>query len=351
MLDELAKQDTPLNVNDVRDVLDGVHVENVTSWTIESMVADLTNGMIYIYFFWQYDKPLIINIKEELKDPRPAGDLSLLFPEEVQNEASKRYDELQTKGNQCRRFGTLWWMAVILSIVLFFAFSDNRQRKSLVWILALVFLGPLAFISWLIFARNNKSNIWRNTLQEVFGDLIPVIVAYLLVLTCIILVPAFQANWPLQIVLVFGLPILFSWLIFHTLLLFAKSEVSFVKFMLLRLPHCITVTWLGMGGITVVSLLLVNLSIQRCQIFPFSFNTLLIWWSVVVLGGFIATILLFFYEFWSVKRRNIAWTALVEKEVKVKTQTWKQLWWVVVVSIIVLLLCLAAAVALNNTLN
>jgi len=71
----------------------------------------------------------------------------------------------------------------------------------------------------------------------------------------------------------------------------------------------------------------------------------------VVLGGFIATILLFFYEFWSVKRGNIAWTALVEKEVKVKTQTWKQLWWVVVVSIIVLLLCLAAAVALNNTLN
>jgi len=350
MLDELVKRDAAVTLSDARDVLDAVHVENVTSWTIESMVADLTNGLVYIYFFWQYDKPLILNVKEELENPRPAGDLSLLFPEEVRNEAKNRYDELQAKGNRCQWYMYVWVIAVMLSLTLFFVFSDNRQRKSVLWILALVFLGPLGLLAWLIFARNTKANILRNTVQEVLGDLIPVVIAFVLVLAFMILIPAVQANWPLQLVVVFGLPILFSCL-FQTSLLFIRSEMGYGILMLERLPHVIVVTLLGIGGIIVAGLPLVNLSIQLCTVFPFSVNTVLVWWSVVVIGGIIAVILLFSFEYLSVKRGYLAWTALVEKETKVKTQSWKLLWWVILVCVVVLVLCLAAGVALNNYLN
>jgi hypothetical protein len=106
-----------------------------------------------------------------------------------------------------------------------------------------------------------------------------------------------------------------------------------------------------MGGVIVLSLALVNRSFQLCQVFPFSMNSIVIWWSVVVIGGLVAAVLLLLFEYWSVKRGYVAWTALVEKEIKVTTQSWKQLWWVILVSVVVLVLCLAAGVALNNSLS
>jgi len=351
MLEDLINQDGALTIDNARDVLDAVHVESVNSWTIESMVADLTNGLVYIYFFYQYDKPLILNVADELKNARPGGDLSLLFPEEVRNEAAKRCDELQSRAERCHWYGIIWALLIILSVLVFFIFSDNRQRKSLTWILAMIFLGPLALLSWMILVRNTKENIWRNTMQEVLGDLVPVAIASFLVLCALILVPALQSSWTLQVVVVFGLPIIFSWLVFHAPMLSIKSDMGFGRFFMARLPHVIAATLLGMAGITSASIPLVNLSIQICPVFPFSINTVLTWWSLVVMGGFIAAILLFFYEYLAVKRGYIAWTALVEKETKVKTQSWKQLWWCILICIVVLILCLVTGIAVNNSLN
>ena len=67
------------------------------SWTIETLVADLVNGVIYLYYFYQYENPVIINVKDELANPREAGPLSRLFPEDVQLEAANRYRQV-TKG-------------------------------------------------------------------------------------------------------------------------------------------------------------------------------------------------------------------------------------------------------------
>jgi hypothetical protein len=351
ILNELIHSDAQLTLSDARDVLEAIHVENVSSWTIVSTIADLTNGQVYVYFFWQYNKPLIINVKEELDNPRPASELSLLFPEEVRKEAKRRYDEIQSKRNRCHLYGTSWGIAIILSLILFFVFAEIRQRKSALWILAMIFLGPLAFLSWLIFARNMKSNTVRNTIQEVMGDLIPVVISYFAVLTVMLLIPSLQANWPLQLVVVFGLPVLFTWLVFHVPLLFNKSDMAIGKFMFARLPHTIAVTLLGMGGIIALSLALVNISFRLCPVFPFSMNTVFIWWSIVVMGGVIAAILIYIFEYWSVKRGYIAWTALVEKDIKVNTQSWKRLWWVMLLCLAVLILCLAAGVALNNLMS
>jgi hypothetical protein len=351
MLGELVESDAPLTFSDARGVLEAIHVENVTSWTIASTLADLTNGNVYVHFFWQYDKPLILNVKEELENPRPAGKLSLLFPEEVRKVAAKRYDELQSKGRGCKRFGTFWEISVILSLILFFVFADNRQRKSLLWILTMLFLGPIGLVSWLIFARNTKSNSLRNTIQEVLGGLIPVVIAYIITLVAIMLVPAVRGNWPLQLAIVFGLPILLSWLAFQAPLLYPKSEMGFGRFALTRLPHVLVTSLIGMAGIFVAGLASINLSIRLCSIFPFSGNAFLIWWSLVVMCGVVAAMLLYGFEYWSVKRGYLAWTALVEKDMKVTTQSWRQLWWVILISVVVLLLCLVAGVALNNSLS
>jgi hypothetical protein len=58
-LEQLMRQDSDLTVQDAVNVLDAVHVEEDTSWTVGSMVADLPQGIVYLYYFYQYDRPVV----------------------------------------------------------------------------------------------------------------------------------------------------------------------------------------------------------------------------------------------------------------------------------------------------
>jgi len=93
-LEQLVSQDNNLTVQDAVNVLDAVHVEEDTSWTIESMVADLPHGIVYLYYFHQYDRPVVLNVMEEIANVRAEGPLSELFPEDVQQEATRRYQRV-----------------------------------------------------------------------------------------------------------------------------------------------------------------------------------------------------------------------------------------------------------------
>ena len=61
-------------------MLDAVHVEGGTSWTIESLVADLPNGIVYLYYFHQFDRPVVLNVAEEIASARAGGPLSSVVP-------------------------------------------------------------------------------------------------------------------------------------------------------------------------------------------------------------------------------------------------------------------------------
>jgi hypothetical protein len=76
--------------------LDAVHLEGIdlSSWTIGSMVADLPHGIVYLYYFYQYDRPVVLNVMEEIANGRADGPLSRLFAEDVQHEATRRYQRL-----------------------------------------------------------------------------------------------------------------------------------------------------------------------------------------------------------------------------------------------------------------
>ena len=93
-LKQLVRQKGELTFQDAVNVLDAVHVEADTSSTLESMVADLPHGIVYLYYFYQYDKPVVLNVMEEIAHPRAEGPLSRLFPKDVQQEATRRYQPL-----------------------------------------------------------------------------------------------------------------------------------------------------------------------------------------------------------------------------------------------------------------
>jgi hypothetical protein len=95
LLGTLVSRGGELTAQDATDALDAVHVEGGASWTIESLVADLPGGIVYLYCFHQFDQPVVLNLAEEIANPRAGGPLSRLFPEDVQQEGVAGYLYIQ----------------------------------------------------------------------------------------------------------------------------------------------------------------------------------------------------------------------------------------------------------------
>ena len=56
IMGQLLAKEGPVTSADATNVMDAVHVDEGSSWTIETMVADLVNGIVYVYYFYQYDQ-------------------------------------------------------------------------------------------------------------------------------------------------------------------------------------------------------------------------------------------------------------------------------------------------------
>jgi hypothetical protein len=118
---------------DVAGVLDAVHQEGVASWTVSSLVADLPNRTVYLYYFFQFDKPVVLHVRDEIAHPRAEGQLSALFPEEVRREAARRYRQMQARTGSCRVTGQTWLGLVLAGLLLLVALSAGRGKGLRFW--------------------------------------------------------------------------------------------------------------------------------------------------------------------------------------------------------------------------
>jgi hypothetical protein len=347
MLGQLVKNTEQLTATDATSVLEAVHVEKGSSWTIESLVADLVNGIVYLYYYHQFDRPIVLNVKDELSNPREAGPLSILFPVDVQKEANRRYNQAQTTTRINKIVGISWIAIILVSLVLLFTIAVDNKRGFRLWIPAVVVLGPVALLVKLIVVQSRKTAIWRRAMVETVGDLIPAVVAFIVALIVLILIMLSRgASWPLQVILVFGLPLFASWLIFHGPLLAPVSQRNFGKFLIQRLPQVLVSTILGLAGIFAIALPLVNQRLNMFQLLPLFLTC----WAIVVLGAIAGGFLIFLYEHWAVKRSFQAWIILAGDAGEVITPSWRKLWWWILLSFVILFIGLIAGVRLVQML-
>jgi hypothetical protein len=349
MLGQMISQTGLVTVLDAASVLDAVHQDGGSSWTISSMVADLTNGVVYLYYFYQFDRPVVLNVKEELANPRAPGPLSKLFPDDVQQEAASRYHQIQVNGWHCKIIGIIWIAIVLISLIIFLTLPFDSKRKLRFWIPALIILGIPALLVWLLSRYGRKDGSWRTAILESMGDLMPTSLGIVIALVVIIMIMISQgSNWILQVVLLFGIPLLTGGLVFHGSLLAPVTQKSYGHFIIKRMAHLLTVTNLGIAGIFVVALPLINKATTICTIFPISFLSVLILWVIVVLGSLVSVILLFLYNYWAYRKGFQAWSVLVWSEKEVTTPSWRDLCWWIILSYITIFLCTAAGALLNQ---
>jgi hypothetical protein len=349
MLDNIINRAGPPSFKDATDVLNAVHVDKGASWTIESLAADLVNGIVYLYYFYQYDSPVILNVKQELANPREAGALSRLFPEEVRKTAAIRYRQIMFKAKMYKIIGITWAALILASITLIFTIFKDRKRGLKYWFPAVVILGPIALIIRFFAQRNQKKDMIRKALVETGGDLMPVVFSYTVALTSLIMITLSRgAGQGLQAGMMLGLPLLIGWLIFHVPALSTMNIGRYLRFLIQRLPLVLVTTFLGLAGILVIALPTVNHSLQGMNLIPLSLWSVMAWWAIVMVGGLGGGILIFLFESWSVKKGFSAWVILSGEKGEVVTPSWGVLWWWILLSIAVLLAGLVITIKLLN---
>jgi len=335
MLGQLINREGSLNFNDITSVMDAIHQE-LSSWTIETLVADLVNGVIYLYYFYQFDDPVIINVMEELANPREAGPLSKLFPEDVQLEAANRYRQVTKSIRINNVVGRSWSALIIFSMILLFIIPP-RNKGLRFWIPAVLVLGPFALAARILALNPAKTSIWRKAVMETGGNMVSVAIAYLVALIIMILkMISGGIGQQQQAFLFLAFPLLASWIIFQSPLLALTGKKNFFKFLFQRLPQVLVTTFLVLGGIFPVSMVLVNRTIAMSQVIPLSPWIVITWLAIIVAGSLIGGIFIFLYEHWAVKRGYQAWNVFAGNEGDVITPGWSKLWWWVIISVLII---------------
>jgi len=349
LLGKLIEKGEPLNYNDVTNVMDAVHQQG-SSWTIETLVADLTNGIMYLYFFYQYDVPVIINVKDELANPREAGPLSRLFPEDIQQEAAKRYEQVTKVIRINNVAGRSWGALILISLILMFIILPRKKGLKF-WIPAVIVLGPIALLTRYMALNSGKTSKWQDALIETIGNLTPVVIAYLVSQIVLILkMISGGISEQQQVLIIIGLPLLTTWIIFQSPILAFAGKKNFGRFLFQRLPQVIVTTFLGLAGIFAVSMPLVNKSLAMSQIVPLSPWIVMTWWAMIVAGSLIGGLMIFFYECWAVKRGYQAWNVFAGNEGEIITPKWSKIWWWALISILILFAGLIAGIMMLKIL-
>jgi len=347
LLGQLVKKEGPVSGKVVTSVMDAVHVEGA-SWTIETMVADLVNGVMYLYYFYQYENPVIINVKDELANPRTSGPLSKLFPENVQKEAAERYKKMTKASRMNIIIGVSLSAFIVVSLAFLFVLPA-RKKGLRFWIPAVITLGPVALLARLLTLNSSKTSIWQNAIIETTGNLVPVVIAYLIAIIVMILkMISGGVSEQTQALFFLGLPLLLSWIVFQSPVLAIAGRKNFVKFLFQRLPQVLVTTFLASATISPATIILVKRTIVMSQIIPLSPWIVMTWLAIIILGSIIGGLLILLYEHWAVKRGYQAWNVFAGNEGEVTTPEWKKLWWWIPISMGVLFTGLLIGIVLSK---
>ncbi len=333
MLADLVSADSALTVEDTTAVLDAVHGEGGSSWTIESMLADLPNGVVYLYTYYQFDHPLVLNVADEIAKAPPPTMLSYMFPEDVRAESARRYHQALDNQGLCLQIGKIWVGMVLVSLVLMTLFARRNFWGWVFWLDVVIVLGPLGLLAWLLAGLKQKARPWQAILVETVGHLPPVVLAFMVMLAVIILFPQAQANQLLLILFIFVLPTLLGWLFFQGPLLALAARRGYLRTLGQRLPVAWVGANLGIAGIFALAMPLVNWLSNTCSMMEPSPWTLVSLWAVVIAGAVLGLLLILLYELWAVRRGYTAWSVLTSGDGEVSSPGWRRLWWWILLSI------------------
>ncbi|MBI9067602.1 MAG: serine hydrolase [Salinivirgaceae bacterium] len=92
------KNESDLDVNHIRYILDAAHIESGLGNTLYSYICDLVNGKIYLYYWHQFEEVAILDVAEEIKKNSDPTLIKTLFSKELIDKTRKELEQYQNEG-------------------------------------------------------------------------------------------------------------------------------------------------------------------------------------------------------------------------------------------------------------
>jgi len=337
MLEEINDQDD-LTAERAASVLDAVHVETATNWTVMSVVGDLPRGLVYVYLFHQFDAPIVLNVAEEIANPPTPGPLRALFPPATIRQVDQAYERLTSRSAPCDALSYTWLGLVAISLVALLFLVRPGRRGFALWLMVVVVMGPVGLLLWLIAKKGRRTSV----LVEVICDLPPYVVGGGIALLMIIFIAEIGDNDLLQLIACYGLPLTIGLFLYQAPLLARATRSGYGRTLTRCLPTVLVSTNLVIAGFWAVNIPLFKLHMDYCG--ATNATVILSWWAIVVLSALVGGVLLSAYHVWSVRRGFTPWTALLQTRSKAEVAptmvtfpTWRQLWLWIGASFIILI--------------
>ncbi|MHA2216827.1 MAG: hypothetical protein ACXAC6_14050 [Candidatus Hodarchaeales archaeon] len=116
------------SIESVSEALDLVHQEGAETNTIYSNIFDVTNGIIYLYYFHQFEEVIQLNLQEELALGNHAYQISSLFSQEIHKQVSIELNEYR----RVFPFDIILFLSVLmLNLCIFIVFLNFGIKKSI----------------------------------------------------------------------------------------------------------------------------------------------------------------------------------------------------------------------------
>ncbi len=333
-----------LTVERVASIMEAVHVEGPSGWTLYSLVADLRERLVYVYFMFQYDVPIVLSIDQEIAQAQPSRPVSELFPQQTQRQADRAYQRLVTRSTRCSAGGWVWLGLVAGSLLALVLLARSKRRELAFWVPVVAVLGPVGLLAWLLAVRRRRPH----ALVEAAGDLPPNVVGMVVALLAAVLVPEIGQNAGLQLLVLYSVALATGLLLYQAPLVAWSTRSSYLGTVLRRLPGVLVSTNLALAGLVAVSLPLVNWQVGYCGLSGLS---ALQWWAIAALGALLGGLPLFAYHVWVLHRGFSTWSGFVwdsgeggEERAAFSSLPWRRQWPWVVLSLMILVSGIAVGV-------
>lgn len=157
MLESINKEED-LTLNFLASVLDAVHEDGRTIKTLYSNIFDLKNGIVYLYFMHDYKNVCKLNAYEIISSNQPPKRIKDIFPQNIPEKGS------DGDQNYSLKVGLIigWIILVIGSLIIAFSkifrYNGISRKKRVLWILIILFMGPIGLIFLFIAKNCNQVN-------------------------------------------------------------------------------------------------------------------------------------------------------------------------------------------------
>ena len=236
---ELLKSKS-VSMDRVASIMEAVHVENRRNYTVYTVVADLARRQVAVYFLFQYDAPIVLDIQTELAKGTVQTTLREMFPESTIVRADAAFERLAVAARTWTIVGILWGATVLLCVAIW-AFLPVVRSSGVASLFAIAVLGPIGLLIGLfrnralqdvgigparVTARHRHS--WSASLSSAGLDSASIAMPLAACIMLMEMVPAIE-NYPASSFFLIVIPVVFSWLFVRAPALSLSTHLGFMR--------------------------------------------------------------------------------------------------------------------------